>query len=340
MAWEKLLGKALSAIRDTPLASEAGLTHPASSHQFCTPTTPGGTYEISPAPPRPLAVARACSGSPLEFSTCFSDAPADHSPEVSALAPTFDPSLALSEHGPCLVGGIITFDDASFTTKIAIHSGADVLPLFGSVALLDTGSPQTFIRRDFLDRMLSVGAASIACEQKCAPRFWESFGKSAPPKTSTSVNLSAQLFQKMSLRAPSQSGLRGFPLGGAACSTAGCDGWMRFNGRSYRSLPLRPSDQRVFGELEFVHHAPTGMSVYAIDPAARMEVFRLRYEGAAGVTLPDDPQLLAVNLVRSDGSPAVPRHYLVDMMPPPELPWVEEHFVVSRRQALSLVGGG
>ena len=61
-------------------------------------------------------------------------------------------------------------DNAAFTTKIAIHSGAGVLASYGCVALLDTGAPLPFIRRDVLDRMLSVGAASTACEQKCAPR--------------------------------------------------------------------------------------------------------------------------------------------------------------------------
>ena len=71
---------------------------------------------------------------------------------------------------------------------------------------------------------------------------------------------------------------------------------MRLSSRSYRSLPPRPSDQFVFGGLELVYHAPTGMLVYAIDPAASGGGFRLRYEGAGSVTLSDDPQLLAVNL--------------------------------------------
>ena len=52
----------------------------------------------------------------------------------------------------------------------------------------------------------------------------------------------------------------------------------------------------------------------------------------------DDPQLLAVNFVRSDGSPAFTGHYLVDMMPQPDLPLVGEHFVASGRQVLPLVG--
>ena len=118
----------------------------------------------------------------------------------------------------------------------------------------------------------------------------------------------------------------------------GRDNWMYFTSRSYCSLPPRPSDERLFGELELFHHAPTGMSMYPIDPTASGGGFHVRYEGATGVTLSDDPQLLAVNLVRSDGYPALTGHYLVDMMPQPDLPSVEEHFVASGRQALPLVG--
>ena len=75
-----MLGKALSTVRDTLCSGEAGLVH-ASSHQFCTPTTTDRIHEISSVPPRPSAVACACPGPSLEFSTYFSDALADHSPE-------------------------------------------------------------------------------------------------------------------------------------------------------------------------------------------------------------------------------------------------------------------
>ena len=64
----------------------------------------------------------------------------------------------------------MTLDDVSFTTKVAINSGGDAIAPYRYVALLDTGSPQTFIRRDVLDRMLLVGAASAACERPCRPR--------------------------------------------------------------------------------------------------------------------------------------------------------------------------
>ena len=148
------------------------------------------------------------------------------------------------------------------------------------------------------------------------PSFLEGGGESAPLKTSTSVRLSVQFFQE---NKPTCS------LAVWACVVPppvmqhavlqGLDSWMHVNSRSYRSRPSRPSDQRAFGELELVHHSPTGMSAYAIDPAPSGESFHLRYEGAAGVTLSNDPQLLAVNLVRSDGSPALTGHYLVDDAP-------------------------
>ena len=188
-------GKALSAVRDTLRSSESGLAPPASSHHFCTPTTIDIIHEISPAQPRLLSAARVCPGPHLEVSTFFSDAPADHSPGGFVVAPSVDPSLALPAHGPCLVEGTITSNDASFTTTIAINSAASVLAPFGCVAPHEPGSPKTFIRRYILDRMLVVGAASCACEQNCTPRCWEGVGESTPQTTSTSVRLSVYLFR-------------------------------------------------------------------------------------------------------------------------------------------------
>ena len=111
-----------------------------------------------------MSAARACQGRPSECSTCFSDVPADQSQDVLEIASGIDPVLSLSEHGPCLVEGTVTLDDVSFTAKIAIHSGGDVIAPCRCVALLDTGSPKTFIRRDVLDRTLLVGADSAAYE--------------------------------------------------------------------------------------------------------------------------------------------------------------------------------
>ena len=87
---------------------------------------------------------------------------------------------------------------------------------------------------------------------------------------------------------------------------------MRFNTRSYRALPPRSLDNRVLSELTLSHHATAGVAAYAVDPEASNGAFHLRYDGTTGVTLSDEPKLLAANLVRSNGSPALTGRYFVD----------------------------
>ena len=77
----------------------------------------------------------------------------------------------------------------------------------------------------------------------------------------------------------------------------GRDSWIRFNTHSYRALPPRPHDNRVFGELTLSHHATTGVPAYVIDPTSTGGGFYLLFDGTAGVTLLNEPQLLEVNLV-------------------------------------------
>ena len=194
---------------------------------------------------------------------------------ASCAVPTLADTPSLPEHGPGLVGGAITLNDASFTTEIAFHSGTTASTAFCCVTLFDTGSSQTFVHQGVLEQMLSAGAATINCKQDSSPCSWEGFGKSVPLRTSTSVALSVQLFR---VGQPTSS------LAVWACVVppsvmqyevfVGRDSWMRFSTRSYRSFPPRPPDQRVFGKLALSHRAPTGA---------------------------DELQLLAVNLVRSNG---------------------------------------
>ena len=120
-------GKSCSARRFLPFAkqfaSETWLAHPASAGWFRTPAGNARIHEISSVPQScSLIAASACQGPPSEFSTYFSDAPADQSQEGLEIASGVGPGLALSEHGPCLIGGTVTLDDVSFTTKLAIHS--------------------------------------------------------------------------------------------------------------------------------------------------------------------------------------------------------------------------
>ena len=86
------------------------------------------------------------------------------------------------------------------------------------------------------------------------------------------------------------------------------------------------------------HHAPTGASAIVPDPLAFGGGFHLRYDGADRVTLLDEPQVLAVNLVRSSNLPALTGHYLVEMLSRPDLLLAEEQFAASGRQVLSIKG--
>ena len=134
---------------------------------------------------------------------------------------------------------------------------------------LDTGSPQTFIRRDVLHRMLLVGAASAACERPCSPRSWGGFGVSAPLRTSTSIRLSVQFFRDNEQTCSFAVWACVVPPSVIQHAVLlGRESWMRFNTRSYRAMPPRPHDNRVFRELTLSHHATTGVSAYAIDPIA------------------------------------------------------------------------
>ena len=146
---ENFLGEALSALREAIRENEAGSAHLASSRRFHTPTGNEGIQENSSTPQSgPLTGASAGQGLPSEFSTYFSEAQADQSQEALDISSGIVPGLALSEHGPCLVGGTVTLDDVWFTTKIAIHCGGDAIAPYRCVATLDTVSLQTFIRRD------------------------------------------------------------------------------------------------------------------------------------------------------------------------------------------------
>ena len=115
----------------------------------------------------------------------------------------------------------------------------------------------------------------------------------------------------------------------------GRDSWMRFTNCTYSSAPsaVGPSD---FWRARVVSPRPGRPSV--VNPVASGGGFHLCYDGAEGVTLSDEPKLLAVNLIRSNGSQALTGYYLVDMLPQSDLPSEEEHFVASGRQVRPLVG--
>ena len=216
-----MFGKALSSVRDAIRTGEAWLATQASSQQFCTPTTTGGIHEIFLAPPRPRDLARACPGAPTESSTCCSDTPADSSPEVLAVTPGIVSSLVLPGHGPCLVDGIITLDDSSFATRLRFT--AELTP---SRPMVGWRSLTLVPHIHYQTRRIgshALGGGSIRCMRaELRPPFLGWFWRIFPSANVDEHPPQGPVFPSRSSHVlPRSMGLRGTPLGDAACGAAG-----------------------------------------------------------------------------------------------------------------------
>ena len=102
--------------------------------------------------------------------------PDDHASEVLLAQEQRIDAPLIPEQGPDLIGGVVTMDDATFTTLSSLHSGVSAKSRFNCRALLDTGSPQSFINQGAFDQMVALGAADASCVRSTTPRTWSGFG--------------------------------------------------------------------------------------------------------------------------------------------------------------------
>ena len=118
----------------------------------------------------------------------------------------------------------------------------------------------------------------------------------------------------------------------------GRDSWMCFPSRSYQALPPHP-DGRTFGELTLSPCDDNlgSAAAYIRNREASDNAYHLVYDGL-GLSLTDSPQLIPVNLVRLDGSPALTGHYMVDLLPVNDDSYPLERCVSSGRQLIPLTG--
>ena len=93
-----------------------------------------------------------------------------------------------------VVGGDVTLRQRDHTTWIQLFSGAKAVKTLACRALLDTGSPASFITNQVWERMLSRGAASADGLSESKPTTWGGF-HGVPLKTSKRVRLNVQLWK-------------------------------------------------------------------------------------------------------------------------------------------------
>ena len=327
-----LLGKALMAVRD--LLKDQAPPIERNSHVSENAQVKQVIHEVNPATNEPIPLDSAADAAPAGgYSGYTPYAPKDHSEQVLAVNSveydSRDSVRLLPEHGPCLVGGIVTVDDATFTTRVKVHAGP-ATSQYGLAALLDSGSPAIFINSNAGGTLIAMGAVSDKYITRNANRSWGGFGKARSLQTTEMIRLSVQFLHGDRPSASLAIWAHIVPANSMQYPILlGRDSFMRFNTRSYRTLAAKPLDDRVYGEYTFSHHDDQGAVAYVPDSSAPPEQFHLRYAGHSGISLSHEHQMVEVNLVRANGCPALTGQYLVDMFPDVS---TEELFVEHRRE--------
>ena len=338
-----LLGQALEHVRET-LHSKS---MPQLSRFLQTDTTdstkhPGDTvFEVDPITRIRLNMAPVTVPPHNTILSALMDSvPDDHAPEVFLTNTNRTDKPFITEQGPDLISGVVTMDDATFTTLSSLTSGAWATSQFPCCALLDTGSPQSFIHQGAFDQMVATGAADESYVRSTTPRSWSGFGSQELLSTNRQARMTVQFYHNDTPSASLAVWICIVPNETMRCPLLlGRDSWMRFHSRSYQTLTPTP-DGRLFGELTLSHtfgDACNGAAVYVHSHGAPDTAYHLVYDGP-GVSLNTTPQLVPVHLIRLDGSPALTGHYMVNMITTHDYEDPSEHFVGSGRQTIPLTG--
>ena len=336
-----LLGQALEHAREI---LRRNITAPLSNPSPDTPVPRDDTgdtiFEEDPVTHLHLDTDPPCANTQITALSAFTySVPDDHAPEVLlAHAPRIDAPL-LPEQGPDLMSGVVTMDDATFTTLLSLHSGVSTTSWFNCRALLDAGSPQSFIHQGAFDQMVATGAADASCVRSTTPRTWSGFGSRQLLSTYQQARMTIQFNHNGSPSASLAVWMYIVPNETMRCPLLiGRDSWMRFHSRSYQTLSPQP-DGRIFGELtlSLCDDNLDRAAAYIRDRESSDAVYHLVYDGL-GVSLTDSPQLNPVNLVRLDSSPTLTGHYMVDLLPAHDNSDPSGRFVSSGRQLIPLTG--
>ena len=187
--------------------------------------------------------------------------------------------------------------------------------------------------------MVATGAADASCVRSTTPRTWSGFGSRQLLSTHRQARMTIQFNHNGSPSASLAVWMYIVPNETMRCPLLlDRDSWMRFHSRSYQTLSPQP-DGRILGELtlSLCDDNLGSAAAYIRNRESSDAVCHLVYDGL-GVSLTDSPQLIPVNLVRLDGSPALTGHYMVDLLPAHDDSNSSERFVSSGRQLIPLTG--
>ena len=231
-------------------------------------------------------------------------------------------------------------DDVTFTTLPSLTSGASATSQFRCRALLDTGSPQSFIHQGAFEQMVATGAADKFYVRSTPPRSWSRFGSQEPLNTNRQARLTVQFYHNDAPSASLTVWIYTVPNKTMRRSLLiGRDSWMRFHSRSYQTLKPTP-DGRIFGELTLSHtfnDAYNNATAYIRCRETPDALHHLVYNGP-GMSLNSSPQLVPVNPTRLAGSPVLTGHFMVDIITGQYGQDPAEYFIVSGRQTIPLTG--
>ena len=246
-----LLGQALEHAREILRRDiTAPLSNPPSDTPVPWDDTGDTVFEVDAVTRLRLDTGPPCANTQITALSAFTySVPDDHAPEVLlAQEPRIDTPL-IPEQGPDLISGVATIDDATFTTLLSLHSRVSTTYRFNCRALLDTGSPQSFIHQGAFDQMVATGAADASCVRSTTPRTWSGFGSRQLLSTYQQARMTIQFNHNGSLSASLAVWMYIVPNETMRCPLLlGRDSWMRFQYHSYQTLSPQP-DGRIFGEL-------------------------------------------------------------------------------------------
>ena len=248
---QTLLGQALEQAREILRRdTTAPLRNPAPETPVPRDDIVDTVFEVDPVTHLRLDTEPPSANTQTATLSAFTDSVSDDlAPEVLLAQEQRISAPLIPEQDPDLISGVVTMDDATFTTLLSLHSGVSTTSRFNCRALFDTGSPQSLIHQGAFDQMVATGAADASCVRSTTPRTWSGFGSRQLLSTHRQAKMTVQFNHNGTLFASVAVWMYIVPNETMRCPLLlRRDSWMRFHSSSYQTLSPQP-DGRIFGEL-------------------------------------------------------------------------------------------